>query len=227
MLKSGFELTTAIVDLITGLVLIPFVFLIRKKEGNPTLKKYWFYFLLFMSLGNILGFVVHAFAWTTLQFDLWWIIVYIPMYMIVVFFTMITLFDFTKGKRPVKKDKYIIFSVATAFIIASIIQEFYTDNDILVYVIFAAIVGLPCIAYFVYNAFKHRDKAGLTMLIAAPILVVGLVFELTDIGTQSINLFGQVIEFNKHTIFHVILLACSVIFYFVAKADIKREITEN
>ena len=227
MLKTGFEFTTAIVDLITGLVLIPFVFLIRKKEGNPTLKKYWFCFLLSLSVGNILGFVVHGIAWTNLQFDIWWIVVYIAMYLIIAFLFIITLFNFTKGKRPVKKDLFITFSIILLFVIASSIHEFYSDNNIIIYVIFAGIVGLPCIAYYIYNAFKHHDKAGLTMLIAAPFLIVGLIFELTDIGTQSFSLFGQVVEFNKHTVFHILLLACCLVFYFVAKADIKREIPEK
>ena len=61
---TGAELTTAFVDLLTGLVLLPFVFVLLSMRGEKTRKNLWALFMGLLSFGNIGGFLIHAPAWS-------------------------------------------------------------------------------------------------------------------------------------------------------------------
>ena len=61
-MKQGAELTTAIVDLLTGLALIPFIIVLLRKKRGP-LAEGWTRLLIALSAAHVGGFIAHAFLW--------------------------------------------------------------------------------------------------------------------------------------------------------------------
>lgn len=221
-LTTGAEFSSAIVDLLTTLVAIPLIILLAKTQGDAIRRKKWLHFLILMSVGNFIGFILHAFVHSELTVDLMWIVIYPIMACIEESLLLIALYDLTNGQKPTRKQKTILRSASIVVSIIAIIIGFFTVNEIRTIVIYAVLLDLPALLIFGYMAFKHKHKASQTLFTVFIPQLFGLYFQLTKSGS-----FHLIWDFNHDGIYHLCLLLSVVIIAISAMMDVKTPTNHN
>ena len=220
ILKTGAEFTTAVIDLATGFVLLVLTTagLYRKDWKEKKLGESWLCVLILLSVGNILGFIAHAFKWTETVFDVIWIFIYPFMYGIAVFFALHALIYVTKGRLPNVGIKCGMFLSAAVLCLISTVNGFFTVGDIRIFVIFAALIDLPSLLAICVCGIKRRWKSGLFVLLALLPQIVGLPFQILRKG--SVTIF---FELDHNGIYHLCLFVSVILLFLAAEADLRTE----
>ena len=215
LLKSGAEFTNAVIDLITGLILIPLIFILKNVKGDDKKKRKWLELLALLSLGDILGFLVHGFNFSELIFDILWIPLYAVMILIVLRFFFLAYFDYY-DKEIGKNVRIIIDIIALVDYVICVVNGFLTVSNIYPYLIFAVIPAVVGFLYYMIMLFKREYSPSIYMVVALVLQLVGFYFQITRRGYLKI-----IWEFNCDGIYHIFLLITVVILFIFGLSDIK------
>ena len=215
--SKGTEFVTGVTDLLTGIILIPLIFVLMSKGKGKEITGKWNAFLLSLSLGNIGGAVVHCVRWSVGTHNVMWLFLYIVMFAIVVFFLRLALFRFYPGKFGSALYK-TAFYLLTAVSYAAIILYQFTGREqysIRIFSVYAAMFALPAFLIYAWNGVKHGVKSGIMLLVCIIPQIFGLYFQLVRKG--SFTLF---VTFDHDGIYHLCLLFTVLMCYFAALFDI-------
>ena len=127
-----------------------------------------------------------------------------------------------KDKYPTPKQNIIFYIISLICYIASCIIGFFTINEIRVFVLYAAIIALPCFVLMFINDLKNKNKSSILIIIVIILQAIGLYFQITKTGY-----FKFVGEFNHDGIYHIGLLITVILLYFVCIIDMKHENYKN
>ena len=213
-MKQGAELTTAFVDLITGIALIPFVVILLKKRGSGLTRK-WTRLLAALSAAHVGGFVAHAFLWPQPAYDVYWIFLYAGMYLLLVFAADLAFFK-AAGRSPGRATAIVFLCVMTAAYSATAVSNFFIEKDIVIFLFAAALVGLPSLAVIGWTGAGKRDVSGTLILVSLIPQLIGLPFMFAQTGVVF-SPFG--VPFDHNGVYHVCLLITLVIVSFAALRD--------
>ena len=219
---TGAELTTGFIDLLTGLVLLPFVFILLSMRGEKTRKKLWALFLGLLSFGNIGGFLIHAPAWSEKTTFIAWFFLYAVMYALLVSFAVLAWFRYT-GKLPGTVPTALFLGSCLVCYLLSALSDLIGINGIVVYSVYGLALGLPSMIAFILLAVQRKEKGPARFIFILPPLLVGAVFEVIQKGS-----FTLIVPFDHNGIFHICLLFACVFLGLAAMEDVKSsEITEG
>ncbi|MBR5767722.1 MAG: hypothetical protein IKX86_03485 [Clostridia bacterium] len=217
-MKQGAELTTAIVDLLTGLALIPFIIILLRKRRGP-LAEGWTRLLIALSAAHIGGFVAHAFLWTQPAYDIYWIFLYAAMFYLLACVADLAFFK-AGGAEAGKTAKTVLFFIICAAFAVTAVMNFFIEKDILIFLAAAALVGLPSLAVIGWAGAKAHDRGGVLVLVSLIPLLIGLPFMFLQTG-EVMRPFG--VPFDHNGVCHLCLLVTLVIVGFAALSDAAAE----
>ncbi len=217
-MKHGAELTTAVVDLITGLALIPFIVILLKKHRGPLTEK-WTRLLAALSAAHIGGFIAHAFLWNQPAYDIYWIFLYAAMFFLLACVADLAFFKAT-GEKKGSAAKTAVFILLATMFVATAVSNFFIEKDILIFLVAAALVGLPSLAVIGWSGARSRTRGGVLVLVSLVPVIIGLPFMFLQTG-ELMKPFG--IPFDHNGICHICLLISLVIIGFAALSDADAE----
>lgn len=213
--NSGSEFVTAVIDLLTGLILVPLCFILAKTSyKDREMKKGWLTVMSLLSVGNILGFIAHSVDWPEVFFDSIWVVLYPVMFGIVAFFGLLTFYFVSRGKHPTKIEKTRFLALTLAFSVEATVVGFLTVDDILIFVYYGGIVGIPSFIAYLTVGLKRKTKSGLFILLALIPQLVGFPFQLLRRG--RLELF---VTFDHNGIYHICLMVSVVLLFCAAYSD--------
>ena len=219
---TGAELTTAFVDLLTGIVLLPFAAVLLSMRGEKTRKKLWALFLCLLSFGNIGGFLIHAPAWDEKTTFIAWFFLYAVMYALLVSFAVLAWYRYY-GKLPGKVPSALLLgSALLCYIVSSVFDVTGKINGIVVYAVYGLCLGLPSMIAFILLAVERKEKGPARFIFILPPLLVGAVFEVIQKGG-----FTLIVPFDHNGIFHLFLLFACVFLGLAAIEDVKSSETKG
>ena len=219
---TGAELTTAFVDLLTGIVLLPFAVLLLTMRGEKIRKKLWALFIGLLSFGNIGGFLIHAPAWSEKTTFIAWFFLYAVMYALLVSFAFLAWYRYF-GKLPGNVPTALLYGSCLVCYLLSAFSDLIGINGIVVYSLYGLALGLPSMIAFLLLAVKRKEKGPARFIFILPPLLVGAVFEVIQKGG-----FTLIVPFDHNGIFHLCLLFACVFLGLAAIEDVKSsEKTEN
>ncbi len=219
---TGAELTTAFIDLLTGLVILPFCPVLLKQNGEKTRKKLWALFLLLLSIGNIGGFLIHAPDWSEKTTLIAWFFLYAVMYALLVAFAFLAWYRYY-GKMPGKGAAALLLGSAFLCYLISGISDLIGIDGIVLYAVYGLALGLPSMIAFVFLAVKRKERGPRRFFLILPPLLFGSVFEIVRKGG-----FMLIVPFDHNGIFHICLLFACVLLGLAGIEDVRASaITEE
>jgi len=226
MFSSGSELSTAIIDFITSVVLIIIVLKVSKIDGDNKIKNKWIHLLITLGICNFIGSIIHMFNFNEITKDIIWIFLYPFMYNISFTLLVFGINKYTNFLKPEKIQITILTIITIIMCIVSSINSFYVVKDIRIYAIFTAIIGFPGLLLLVTDSIKRNVNTIYYFIGVILTQVIGLLF----IVKRSFNYKGFV-ELDYNTVYHLFLFVCVILLYFIARSDIENdrmdEIVEN
>ena len=212
---TGAELTTAFVDLLTGLVLLPFVFGLLSMRGEKTRKNLWALFTGLLSFGNIGGFLIHAPNWNEKTTFIAWFFLYAVMYALLVSFAVLAWYRYY-GKLPGKVPSALLLGSCLVCYLLSALSDLIGINGIVVYSVYGLALGLPSMIAFILLAVERKEKGPARFVFILPPLLIGAVFEVIQKGG-----FTLIVPFDHNGIFHLCLLFACAFLGLAAIEDVK------
>ena len=212
---TGAELTTGFIDLLTGLFLLPFCFIVLRKPGEKTRKTLWALFLTLLSVGNIGGFLIHAPDWNEKITFIAWFFLYAVMYGLLVAFAFLAWYRYF-GKLPGKGIAALLLGSCAVCYLLSAISDVIGLNGIVIYAIYGVALDLPALIAFIFLAVKRKEKGPARFILILPPLLIGAVFEIIQTGG-----FTLIVPFDHNGIFHLFLLFACVFLGLAAIEDVK------
>ncbi len=193
MLTSGYELSTAITNLLIFITSIILLFNIKNKSFK------WFYY--FISIDSFMGVIVHGIMMSNTVNNILWVILYL---LFCITFTLL-LHIFCN----VKLQKVLIISLITFIIIFGVFMlAIYKDIknlDIYVLLLYALVIVLMSL----YNIIKKKP--------INKYYIVGIIVQL--IGALPIFFKLKIWYLDHNGICHLFTLITLIIFYFGIKKE--------
>lgn len=199
MFTTGVEWTTAVTDLINGVVaLVPLVWCLRKR---PLTKRYKLWAVAFgmLSMMSIAGFLIHGIVMSESMNDALWYVMYLFIALLICAYVIAVRYDLDADEGFPRFIKGSIFVALIVIVISELMLYFLPDYSYPVLSLYAVIALIYCLV----RLFRQVNKRpGFRWYITAIFaLIVGSVLQ----AVKSIQ-FTIIWTFNYNAVYHWMIL---------------------
>lgn len=189
------EVTTAITDAFLGLLtLISAGYLFQFRRFNTRKILLWFWIMLFLAMGSILGVFVHGFLLLPVIYNLLWFLLYLSLGLAVGLFVVNATYD----RWGLRTSRIMLPFMIVAGCIFSIVTQIIPGNFI-VFIVYEGLGMLFALGVYLWLVLVERTSGAL--LITCGILVTIVAAIAQTIHTIKFTVIWQ---FNYNGLFHVI-----------------------
>lgn len=211
------ELTTALTDLAAGLLLLPMIVCIcRRNAADPRAKRWWIRFLVLLDGCMLIGFATHYNNARPLLYRVLWVPLFAVMFEVVTVFFLLALFLRSDGRRPRAKEMLYLHLLSLPFFGVCVYFETIRGiQAIKIYAVYAAVVSLTGIALLFRPAFTLKRRP-IAWLLASLLPLLPAVYFQLDRRAQ----FTLFVEFNCDSISHFFIIASEILLFIAAKKNL-------
>ena len=204
--------STAITDLINGIILLIVFFLLLRFLTKGTLeRRYWLRFVLMASVSCIMGCVTHIYLWSFWMMFAQWLVLNCTIMETAHNFFMLGACTLSDGKRPNEKELKILRLCELAVLIIMIGVMLARWHPIQLLVVFAVLLVIPGL-YFVIRLAVRGHKGSRTLLWFIVPLIPCVVTQV--LGYHEEIVFGSL---NVDGLCHLFILLDIPIIYAAAR----------
>ena len=209
-------MTSAMTDLIVGLVLIPLIILMSKLEvKDEKEKKLWLGFMKSLSAVCITGFIVHGIIWSQRMYGVIWVALYAAMIVAVRQFFFVGVYKHFGEDGLSDRLKTAIDIVSTALYILLSVLCLMSINPIRIFTVYGFLLVIPGFLLFARKEHQTGIEGDRFLIIALAPQLVGAALILIRIPE-----FKFIVPMDHNCIYHILLLFTVVIFYIAARRSL-------
>ena len=209
-------LTGAVTDLAAGLLLLPLLPLLLKKESAKKREKgLWILFFGFLTAANLGGFAVHYFCRTPFALRLCWAPLYALLYGTACTFFLLA--GEIRGGISARARKWTVLGTVLLLAVTVVIESGFGKDAILLFVGYAALPGLAAPGMLVRPAMKGNRTARGCFFALLPLLPAGWL-QLTR--NASVKLLWQ---FDHNGLTHLCVIVSELWLFTVAMRSLREK----
>ena len=149
------EQTTAVTDLILGVVSLVLLVLLHRRQANDALKRrIWSCMFGFLAMASILGSVAHGFVLPDSFLKAVWHVLYLLLGFTVAFFAIGAIHELL-GKDLSRKTAPFLLAIAFLFYLVTV----FVPGSFLVFIAYEAVALAGALSIYLYLGFRNRSKA--------------------------------------------------------------------
>ena len=199
------EQTTAVTDLILGVVSLVLLVLLHRRQANDALKRrIWSCMFGFLAMASILGSVAHGFVLPDSFLKAVWHVLYLLLGFTVAFFAIGAIHELL-GKDLSRKTAPFLLAIAFLFYLVTV----FVPGSFLVFIAYEAVALAGALSIYLYLGFRNRSKACFLMVAGIAVSILAAVIQAT--GSMRISMIW---EFDHNGIFHLVQIVGIIIIYY-------------
>ncbi len=210
------EQTTAVTDLILGIMAVWAVFYLKKMNRfKPWKSLIWQWAFIFLALASLIGAVAHGFQMSEKVNYIMWQPLNLFLGMTIAFFVIGVIYD-TWGEAASRRWMPIMIVIALLFFITKLVASLFIKYSFFIFIIYEAAGTLFALGAYTLLSMKKQIRGGWLM-------TVGVLITILAAGVQSIKFihFTLIWEFNNNGAFHLIQAVALFFLIFGLRADLK------
>lgn len=204
--------STAITDLINGIILLVVFFLLRHfLPKEETERRYWLRFVLMASVSSFLGYVTHIYLWSFGMMFLLWLVLDITIMEAAHNFFMLGASTISNGARPNRKElRYLrLGELAVQLVMIGVMLSRWHPIQLLV--VFAVLLVIPGLYFIIRLAVGGHRGSRILLCFILP-LIPCLVLQVMGLHEEIV--FGKL---NVDGLCHLFIMVDIPIVYIAAR----------
>ena len=210
-------LTGAVTDLAAGLLLLPLLPLLRKRDSAKKREKgLWLLFFGFLTAADLGGFAVHYFCRTPFALRLCWAPLYALLYGTACSFFLLAAEIRREGRPPERRaEMALLWGTVGLLALTVALESGFGRDAILLFVGYAALLGLAALGMLVRPAMEGNRTARGCFFALLPLLPAGYL-QLTR--NASVKLLW---EFDHNGLTHLFVIVSELWLFAVAMRSLR------
>jgi hypothetical protein len=198
------EQTTAVTDLILGVVSLALLVQLYRMQVNDGLKRrFWSWMYGFLAMASFLGSAAHGFVWPDFIVKAIWHVLYLLLGFTVAFFAVGAIHELWGASTSKKMTPFILVSAFFFYLVTA-----FVPGSFLVFIGYEAVALAGALFIYLYLGFRDRAKACFLMVAGIAVSLMAAVIQAA--GSMRITVIWK---FNHNGIFHLVQIAGIIIIY--------------